>query len=540
MAKRIVKGDEARKGLKRGVDELADSVKVTLGAAGRNVQFTGKFGQQVVTKDGVSVAREVELEDELENMGAQMVKEVASKTNDLAGDGTTTSTVIAQAIVSEGLKNVTAGASPIEIKRGIDMAVEEVVEMLGEISEEVNSSVEKITQVAYVSANNDDKIGGLIGEAFEEVGKEGIITMADSMTSKCHIEVVKGLEFDNGYASPYFVNNLEKMTTEFENCYVLLCNKRLGDVNDILPVLEQIKNRPLVIVADGYEDKFLATMVLNKTRGGLNLCLVNAPSFGERRSNILEDMAIATGGQVFFTPSGQEITEETTLNDLGLCGRAEITKNSTLITESKGDQLAVEKRIEYIKDRITKTSDDNVKESLYDRMAKLAGGVAIINVGAASEVEVKEIKDRVEDALNATKAAVEEGVVAGGGVALVRCAEALVPKGNEGNKLGYSIIKKALQAPFRQIMANAGMEGSVVLDKVVNSKSEFLGYDVKGGEYVDMLKVGIIDPKKVTRVALENAASVAGMILTTDCVLVDIRESNPFTEGQAPPPPFMG
>ncbi len=530
MAKDIKFDIEARDGLKRGVDALANAVKVTLGPKGRNVTISKSFGAPQVTKDGVSVAKEIELEDALENMGAQMVKEVASKTNDLAGDGTTTATVLAQAIVKEGLKNVAAGANPMDLKRGIDKAVEAIVANLDKQATQVGDSTEKIKQVASISANNDDTIGELIAQAFEKVGKEGVITVEEAKGTDTYVDVVEGMQFDRGYLSPYFVTDADKMTAELDNPYILLFDKKISNLQEILPVLEPVaqSGRPLLIVAEDVEGQALATLVVNKLRGGLKIAAVKAPGFGDRRKAMLEDIAILTGGTVISEERGFSL-ENVTLDMLGTAETVTIDKDNTTIVNGKGDPENIKARVNQIKAQIETTTSDYDKEKLQERLAKLAGGVAVLYVGAASEVEMKEKKDRVDDALHATRAAVEEGIVAGGGVALVRAKKALdgLKATNQDEATGINIVARAIESPLRTIVENAGGEGSVVVAKVMEGKDDF-GYDAKADEYVNMLKAGIIDPKKVTRVALENAASVAGMILTTECALVDIKEENPM------------
>ena len=529
MAKDIKFDIEARDGLKRGVDALANAVKVTLGPKGRNVIIGKSFGAPQVTKDGVSVAKEIELEDELENMGAQMVKEVASKTNDLAGDGTTTATVLAQAIVKEGLKNVAAGANPMDLKRGIDKAVETITADLEKQAKKVGNSSEKIQQVASISANNDNTIGELIAEAFGKVGKEGVITVEEAKGTDTYVDVVEGMQFDRGYLSPYFVTDADKMVADLENPYILLFDKKISNLQEILPILEPVaqSGRPLLIIAEDVEGQALATLVVNKLRGGLKIAAVKAPGFGDRRKAMLEDIAILTGGTVISEERGFSL-ENAALSMLGTAESVMIDKDNTTIVNGNGNTSDIKARVNQIKAQIETTTSDYDKEKLQERLAKLAGGVAVLYVGAASEVEMKEKKDRVDDALHATRAAVEEGIVAGGGVALVRAKKTLekITTDNLDETTGVQIVNKAIEAPLRTIVENAGGEGSVVINKVLEGKKDF-GYDAKSEEYVDMLKAGIIDPKKVTRIALENAASVAGMILTTECALVDIKEDAP-------------
>ncbi|RZN82399.1 MAG: chaperonin GroEL [Winogradskyella sp.] len=529
MAKDIKFDIEARDGLKRGVDALANAVKVTLGPKGRNVIIGKSFGAPQVTKDGVSVAKEIELEDELENMGAQMVKEVASKTNDLAGDGTTTATVLAQAIVKEGLKNVAAGANPMDLKRGIDKAVASITADLEKQAKKVGNSSEKIQQVASISSNNDSTIGELIAQAFGKVGKEGVITVEEAKGTDTYVDVVEGMQFDRGYLSPYFVTDSDKMIADLENPYILLFDKKISNLQEILPILEPVaqSGRPLLIIAEDVEGQALATLVVNKLRGGLKIAAVKAPGFGDRRKAMLEDIAILTGGVVISEERGFSL-ENADLTMLGTAESVMIDKDNTTIVNGSGKSSDIKARVNQIKAQIETTTSDYDREKLQERLAKLAGGVAVLYVGAASEVEMKEKKDRVDDALHATRAAVEEGIVAGGGVALVRAKKTLekITTDNLDETTGVQIVNKAIESPLRTIVENAGGEGSVVINKVLEGKKDF-GYDAKSEEYVDMLKAGIIDPKKVTRIALENAASVAGMILTTECALVDIKEDAP-------------
>ena len=528
MAKDIKFDIEARDGLKRGVDALANAVKVTLGPKGRNVIIGKSFGGPTVTKDGVTVAKEIELKDPLENMGAQMVKEVASKTNDLAGDGTTTATVLAQAIVKEGLKNVAAGANPMDLKRGIDKAVEAIVADLTKQAQVVGSDSVKIKQIASISANNDEVIGELIANAFAKVGKEGVITVEEAKGTETYVDVVEGMQFDRGYLSPYFVTNAEKMNVELENPYILLYDKKVSSLKELLPVLEPIaqSGKPLLIIAEDVDGEALSTLVVNKLRGALKIAAVKAPGFGDRRKAMLEDIAILTGGTVIAEESGYTL-ENATLEMLGTAEKVTIDKDNTTIVNGAGEADMIKNRVNQIKSQMETTTSDYDKEKLQERLAKLAGGVAVLYVGAASEVEMKEKKDRVDDALHATRAAVEEGIVAGGGVALLR-AKAVLAKlkpDNADEATGIQIISRAVEAPLRTIVENAGLEGSVVVAKVAEGKGDF-GYNAKTDEYVNMLKAGIIDPKKVTRVALENAASVAGMILTTECALIDIKDES--------------
>lgn len=529
MAKDIQFEIEARDGLKKGVDALANAVKVTLGPKGRNVIISKSFGAPQVTKDGVTVAKEIELADALEDMGAQMVKEVASKTNDLAGDGTTTATVLAQAIVKEGLKNVAAGANPMDLKRGIDKAVSAIVENLAKQSKKVGDSSDKIKQVAAISANNDDTIGDLISQAFEKVGKEGVITVEEAKGTDTYVDVVEGMQFDRGYLSPYFVTDSEKMVADLENPYILLFDKKISSMKDLLPVLEPVaqSGKPLLIIAEDVDGEALATLVVNKLRGSLKIAAVKAPGFGDRRKAMLEDIAILTNGTVISEERGFTL-ENATIDMLGTTERVTIDKDNTTIVNGSGAAKNIKARVNQIKSQIETTTSDYDKEKLQERLAKLAGGVAVLYVGAASEVEMKEKKDRVDDALHATRAAVEEGIVPGGGVAFVRAKSVLskVSTENDDEATGLQIVARAIEAPLRTIVENAGGEGSVVVAKVMDGKGDF-GYDAKADKYVEMLKAGIIDPTKVSRIALENAASVAGMILTTECALTDIKEDNP-------------
>ena len=536
MAKDIKFDVEARDSIKRGVNALANAVKVTLGPKGRNVIIGKSFGGPQITKDGVTVAKEIELEDPLENMGAQMVKEVASKTNDLAGDGTTTATVLAQAIVKEGLKNVAAGANPMDLKAGIDKAVTAITENLNNQAKKVSNSSDMIKQVASISANNDELIGDLISEAFDKVGKEGVITVEESKGTETYVDVVEGMQFDRGYLSPYFVTDSEKMQTEMENPMILLYDKKVSTMKDLLPILEPVaqQGKSLLIIAEDVDGEALATLVVNKLRGSLKIAAVKAPGFGDRRKAMLEDIAILTGGTVISEELGFTL-ENATLEMLGTAETVTIDKDNTTIVKGAGAKKNIKARVNQIKAQIETTTSDYDKEKLQERLAKLAGGVAVLYVGAASEVEMKEKKDRVDDALHATRAAVEEGIVAGGGVALVR-AKSVLDKLNANSideVTGMNIVARAIEAPLRTIVENAGGEGSVVINKVLEGKKNF-GYDAKSDQYVDMLNAGIIDPKKVTRVALENAASVAGMILTTECALIDIKEDTP------PMPPMGG
>ena len=529
MAKDIKFDIDARDGLKRGVDALANAVKVTLGPKGRNVIISKSFGAPTVTKDGVTVAKEVELPDALENMGAQMVKEVASKTNDLAGDGTTTATVLAQAIVREGLKNVAAGANPMDLKRGIDKSVKAIVNELAKQSQKVGDSIDKIRQVAAISANNDEAVGELIADAFKKVGKEGVITVEEAKGTDTYVDIVEGMQFDRGYLSPYFVTNSEKMIAELDNPFILLYDKKISTMKDLLPILEPVaqSGKSLLIIAEDIDGEALATLVVNKLRGALRIAAVKAPGFGDRRKAMLEDIAILTGGTVIAEERGFTL-ENATVDMLGRAERVAIDKDNTTIVNGAGKSEEIQARVGQIKAQIEVTTSDYDKEKLQERLAKLAGGVAVLYVGAPSEVEMKEKKDRVDDALHATRAAVEEGIVAGGGVALLRARNVLhkIKTENSDEVTGIQIVYRAVEAPLRTIVENAGGEGSVVIAKVLESRNSF-GYNAKTEKYVDMFRAGIIDPKKVTRVALENAASVAGMILTTECSLVDIKEDTP-------------
>jgi len=526
MAKDIKFNIEARNGIKEGVDALANAVKVTLGPRGRNVIISKSFGAPSVTKDGVSVAKEIELENEHQNMGAQMVKEVASKTNDLAGDGTTTATVLAQAIVKEGLKNVASGANPMELKAGIDKAVAKITENLQSQSQEVGDSSDKIKQIASISANNDELVGELIAESFGKVGKEGVITVEEAKGIETSVEVVEGMQFDRGYLSPYFVTDNEKMVTDLEDPQILIVDKKITAMKDLMPILEPAaqNGKPLLIIAEDIEGEALATLVVNKLRGSLKIAAVKAPGFGDRRKAMLEDIAVLTGGTVISEDQGITL-ENATVDMLGKAEKVNIDKDNTTIVNGSGDEKNIENRVNQIKAQMESSTSDYDKEKLQERLAKLAGGVAVLYVGAASEVEMKEKKDRVDDALHATRAAVEEGIVAGGGVALVRALEAInkIKTTTDDEATGVQIVAKAIESPLRTIVENAGGEGSVVINEVIKGDK---GYDAKNAKYVDMLKEGIIDPKKVTRVALENAASVSGMILTTECALIDIKEES--------------
>ena len=529
MAKEIKFNVEARDLLKKGVDELANAVKVTLGPKGRNVVIEKKFGAPHITKDGVTVAKEIELSDSYANIGAQMVKEVASKTGDDAGDGTTTATILAQSIINVGLKNVTAGANPMDLKRGIDKAVAVVVKNLEEQKEEVGENYEKIRQVARVSANGDDTIGALIAEAMQKVTKEGVITVEEAKGTETEVKVVEGMQFDRGYISPYFVTDTEKMSVEFEKPYILLYDKKVSTMKELLPILEPIaqNGRSLVIIAEDVESEALATLVVNRLRGSLKIAAVKAPGFGDRRKEMLEDIAILTGGTVISEDKGLKL-EGATMDMLGCADKVTIDKENTTIVKGHGNKEAIAERVAQIKKLIERSTSDYDKEKLQERLAKLAGGVAVLYVGAASEIEMKEKKDRIDDALSATRAALEEGIVPGGGVAYIRATKALEGlKGeNEDETTGIEIIKRAIEEPLRQIANNAGVEGAVVVNKVREGEKDF-GYNARTNVYEHLLAAGVIDPKKVARVALENAASIAGMFLTTECVLVEEKQENP-------------
>jgi chaperonin GroEL len=538
-AKELLFNTDARAKLKRGVDQLAEAVRVTLGPKGRNVVIDKKFGSPTVTKDGVTVAKEVELSDPIENMGAQMVKEVATKTSDLAGDGTTTATVLAQAIFREGLKNVTAGANPMELKRGVDRAVEAVVELLKSIS--VPSAGKKeIAQVGTISANNDKEIGNLIAEAMEKVGKDGVITVEEAKGLETTLETVEGMQFDRGYLSPYFVTDPEKMEAVLEDPYILIHDKKISAMKELLPVLEKVaqSGKPLLIIAEDVEGEALATLVVNKLRGTLKVTAVKAPGFGDRRKEMLRDIAVLTGGQVISEELGFKL-ENGTLNDLGRAKRVVVDKDNTTIVDGRGKSDAIQGRIAEIRSAVEKSTSDYDKEKLQERLAKLSGGVAVINVGAATETELKEKKARVEDALHATRAAVEEGIVPGGGVALIRAQAALEKiKGTEDEKVGVEIVRRALEEPIRMIAQNAGAEGSIVVARVKESKEKNFGYNAATDTYEDLVKAGVIDPTKVTRTALQNAASIAGLLLTTEAVVVEKKEDKPAPA--APPGGGMG
>ena len=529
MAKEIKFNIKAREELKNGVDALADAVKVTLGPKGRNVIIEKKFGAPHITKDGVSVAREIELEDPFQNMGAQLVKEVASKTGDDAGDGTTTATVLAQSIIAVGLKTVAAGANPMDLKRGIDKAVTAVVAEIKEMAEEVGDDFKKIEDVARVSANNDETIGRLIAEAMQKVKKEGVITVDEAKGTETTIDIVEGMQFDRGYISPYFVTNTEKMECVMDAPYILLYDKKISNLKDLLPVLEASaqSGRPLLIIAEDVDQEALATLVVNRLRGSLKICAVKAPGFGDRRKEMLEDIAILTGGTVISEEKGMQLSTAT-LQDLGTAEKVTVNKETSTIVNGAGNKDAIAARVAQIKSQIETTTSDYDREKLQERLAKLAGGVAVLHIGAPSEVEMKEKKDRVDDALSATRAAIAEGIVPGGGVAYIRCLAALKDlKGdNDDEQTGIAIVERAIEEPLRQIAANAGVEGAVVVQKVSEGKGDF-GYNARTDKYENLLAAGVIDPAKVTRVALENAASIAGMFLTTECVIADKKEENP-------------
>jgi chaperonin GroEL len=539
MAKDILFSSEARDGIKRGVDALTDAVKITLGPKGRNVLIDKSYGAPQVTKDGVTVAKEIELTDSVENMGAQMVKEVASKTNDIAGDGTTTATILAQSIYATGLKNVTAGANPMDLKRGIDKAVKVVVKSLNAQTEQVGDSNEKIEQIASVSANNDQEIGKLIAEAMSKVKKEGVITVEEAKGIDTYVDVVEGMQFDRGYISPYFVTDTEKMETVYESPLILIYDKKVSVMKDLLPILEKAAQtgKALIIIAEDVESEALATLVVNRLRGSLKVAAVKSPGFGDRRKEMLEDIAILTGGTVISEEKGYKL-EDATLEMLGNAEKITIDKENTTIVSGKGDKANIEARVKQIRAQIETTTSDYDKEKLQERLAKLAGGVAVIYVGAASEVEMKEKKDRFDDALAATRAAIEEGIVPGGGVAFIRAIADLDKfKGsNEDETTGIAIVKRAIEEPLRQIVENAGLEGSVVANKVKEGKGDF-GFNARTEVYENLIKAGVVDPTKVTRVALENAASISGMLLTTECVLSEHKDEN---AAPMPPMPPMG
>ena len=542
MAKEILFNMDARDQLKKGVDELANAVKVTLGPKGRNVIIEKKFGAPHITKDGVSVAKEIELADAYMNTGAQLVKSVAAKTNDDAGDGTTTATLLAQAIITEGLRNVTAGANPMDLKRGIDKAVTKVVASIKEQSEEVGNDYDKIEQVASISANNDAEIGKLIADAMRKVSKDGVITIEEAKSRDTTIGVVEGMQFDRGYLSAYFITDTEKMECQMENPYILIYDKKITNLKDMLPILEPAvqTGRPLLIIAEDVESEALTTLVVNRLRTQLKICAVKAPGFGDRRKDMLEDIATLTGGIVISEEKGIKL-EQATLEMLGTCGKITVSKDNTTIVDGNGNKEAIEARVAQIKAQIAATKSDYDKEKLQERLGKLAGGVAVLYVGAASEVEMKEKKDRVDDALCATRAAIEEGIVPGGGVAYIRSIDSLegIETVNEDEKTGVAIVKRAIEEPLRQIVANAGKEGAVVVQKVREGKGDY-GYNARADVYENLFAAGVVDPAKVTRVALENAASIAGMFLTTECVIVEKKEDKPEMPMGAPGMGGMG
>ena len=537
MAKQIKFDLEARDGLKKGVDQLANAVKVTLGPKGRNVVIDKKFGNPTITKDGVSVAKEIELSDPIENMGAQIVKEVASKTADQAGDGTTTATVLAQAIVTAGLKNVAAGANPMDLKRGMDKAVAVVVKSLEEQSQMVGTDYQKIHQVASISANNDDVIGKLIADAMSKVGKEGVITVEEAKGTETEVKTVEGMQFDRGYLSPYFVTDTDKMTVEMDNPYILIYDKKISSMKELLPVLEKVvqTSRPLLIVSEDLDGEALATLVVNKIRGGLKVAAVKAPGFGDRRKAMLEDIAVLTGGKFISEDLGMKL-DTTELSDLGRCERVIVDKDNTTVINGMGSSDSIQARVKQIKSQIESVTSDYDREKLQERLAKLAGGVAVIYIGAATEIEMKEKKDRVDDALHATRAAVEEGIIAGGGVAYIRATSKLegMKGSNDDETTGISIIRKAIEEPLRQIVNNCGGDASVVVNKVKEGKNDF-GYNARTETYEPLITAGVIDPTKVSRVALQNAASAASMILTTECALINEKEEN--SNNSTPPMP---
>lgn len=542
MAKEIKFNIDARNELKKGIDALADAVKVTLGPKGRNVIIDKKFGAPQITKDGVTVAKEIELKDNFQNMGAQMVKEVASKTADDAGDGTTTATILAQSIIEVGMKNVTAGANPMDLKRGIDLAVKTVVKSLYDQTETIGDDNDKIEQIARISANDDPAIGELIAEAMEKVKKEGVITVEEAKGTETSVEVVEGMQFDRGYISPYFITDSDKMEAILENPYILLHDKKISTMKDLLPILESTSQagRPLLIISEDIDGEALATLVVNKLRGSLKIAAVKAPGFGDRRKEMLEDIAILTGGTVVSEEKGLKL-DGTSLDMLGECKKVTIDKENTTIVSGLGDKKMIGARVNQIKKQIETTTSDYDKEKLQERLAKLSGGVAVLYIGAASEMEMKEKKDRVDDALNATRAAIEEGIIPGGGVAFLRAIEVLdKTKGaNEDQNTGIAIVKRALEEPIRQIAENAGVEGSIVVQKVKEKKGDF-GYNAQSDKYENLYQAGVIDPTKVTRIALENAASIAGMFLITECVLADEKEDEPAMMGGGGAPGMGG
>ena len=534
MAKDIIYGNEARLKLKEGVDKLANAVKVTLGPCGRNVVLEKKYGPSTITKDGISVAKEIELKDPVENIGAQLIKEVASKTNDGAGDGTTTATVLAQSIYNNSLKYVTSGANPVEIKKGIDLAVENVIAEIKNISKEIDNNSSDIEQVATISANNDSEIGKMIAEAMAKVGKDGVITVEEAKGTQTSVKVVEGMEFDRGYLSPYFVTNTEKMTVEMENPYILITDKKISALKELLPILESVaqSGKPLLIIAEDVDGEALTTLVVNRLRIGLKICAVKAPGFGDRKKEILQDIAIVTGGNVISEEQGRKL-ENITIEDLGKAEKINITKDNTVIVNGNGNKKEINDRASQIRSQIENTKSEYDKEKLQERLAKISGGVAVLYIGASTEVEMKEKKDRVDDALHATRAAVQEGIVPGGGVTLLRCSEKIINlKGeNEDQKLGINIVYKSLFAPIKTILSNAGEENiDVIINSILNNSGDY-GYNARLKKFENFFKTGVIDPAKVTRLAIENAASISGLLITSDCVISDIKEEKQINCG---------
>ena len=534
MAKDIIYGNEARLKIKEGVDKLANAVKVTLGPCGRNVVLEKKYGPSTITKDGISVAKEIELKDPVENIGAQLIKEVASKTNDGAGDGTTTATVLAQSIYNNSLKYVTCGANPVEIKKGIDLAVENVIAEIKNISKEIDNNSSDIEQVATISANNDSEIGKMIAEAMAKVGKDGVITVEEAKGTQTSVKVVEGMEFDRGYLSPYFVTNTEKMTVEMENPYILITDKKISALKELLPILESVaqSGKPLLIIAEDVDGEALTTLVVNRLRIGLKICAVKAPGFGDRKKEILQDIAIVTGGNVISEEQGRKL-ENITIDDLGKAEKINITKDNTVIVNGNGNKKEINDRANQIRSQIENTKSEYDKEKLQERLAKISGGVAVLYIGASTEVEMKEKKDRVDDALHATRAAVQEGIVPGGGVTLLRCSEKIINlKGeNEDQKLGINIVYKSLFAPIKTILSNAGEENiDVIINSILNNSGDY-GYNARLKKFENFFKTGVIDPAKVTRLAIENAASISGLLITSDCVISDIKEEKQMNCG---------
>ena len=534
MAKNIIYGNEARLKIKEGVDKLANAVKVTLGPCGRNVVLEKKYGPSTITKDGISVAKEIELKDPVENIGAQLIKEVASKTNDGAGDGTTTATVLAQSIYNNSLKYVTSGANPVEIKKGIDLAVENVIAEIKNISKEIDNNSSDIEQVATISANNDSEIGKMIAEAMAKVGKDGVITVEEAKGTQTSVKVVEGMEFDRGYLSPYFVTNTEKMTVEMENPYILITDKKISALKELLPILESVaqSGKPLLIIAEDVDGEALTTLVVNRLRIGLKICAVKAPGFGDRKKEILQDIAIVTGGNVISEEQGRKL-ENITIDDLGKAEKINITKDNTVIVNGNGNKKEINDRASQIRSQIENTKSEYDKEKLQERLAKISGGVAVLYIGASTEVEMKEKKDRVDDALHATRAAVQEGIVPGGGVTLLRCSEKIINlKGeNEDQKLGINIVYKSLFAPIKTILSNAGEENiDVIINSILNNSGDY-GYNARLKKFENFFKTGVIDPAKVTRLAIENAASISGLLITSDCVISDIKEEKQMNCG---------